>query len=70
MILCVSGCIPEEDPGSHLISSTIKRVFSGSRPGRNITSEWLAANFFPALEGVSHLILHDEKEITYDDAPA
>lgn len=52
------------------MSSTIKRVFSGSRPGRNITSEWLAANFFPALEGINHLVLRDIEEKTYDEAPA
>lgn len=43
------------------MSSTIKRDFSGSSPGRNITSEWLAANFFPALEGVNHFILGEKK---------
>lgn len=52
------------------MSSTIKRVFSGSRPGRNITSEWFAANFFPALDGVNLLILRDMELETYDDAPA
>lgn len=52
------------------MSSTIKRVFSGSRPGRNITSEWLAANFFPALGGVNSLVLHDIEQKTHDDAPA
>lgn len=59
-LLCQKRGCTDSGIDAYRISSTTILVFSGSKPGRNMTSECFAANRFPALYGVSLVLIWQE----------